>query len=71
MYGNRRNEGMGSVHSMKKFLIIIVNAVLMAAILIFVVFYSRFESMDSYRRQIENFENTTVTMMTLTFPIRG
>ncbi|MBR2524188.1 MAG: response regulator [Clostridiales bacterium] len=51
---------------MKKFLIIIVNAVLMAAILVFVVFYSRFESMDSYRRQIEHFENTTVTMENVT-----
>ncbi len=48
--------------SMKKILIIIVNVIIMAAILIFVVFYSRFESRDSYRRQIEHFENTTITM---------
>ncbi len=34
----------------------------MAAILIFVVLYSRFASRDSYLRQIEHFENTTVTM---------
>ena len=47
---------------MKKIFIIIVNVIIMAAILIFVVFYSRFESRDSYRRQIEHFENTTVTM---------
>ena len=47
---------------MKKIIIIIVNVIIMAAILIFVVFYSRFESRDSYRRQIEHFENTTVTM---------
>ena len=47
---------------MKKILIIIVNVIIMAAILIFVVFYSRFESRDSYRRQIEHFENTTITM---------
>ena len=47
---------------MKKLFIISVNAIIMAAILIFVVLYSRFESRDSYRRQIEHFEDTTVTM---------
>ena len=47
---------------MKKILIIIVNVIIMAAILVFVVQYSRFESRDSYHRQIEHFENTTVTM---------
>ncbi len=47
---------------MKKTLIVIVNAIIIAAILIFVVFYSRFESKDAYQRQIEHFENTTVTM---------
>ena len=34
----------------------------MAAILIFVILYSRFESRDTYRRQTEHFENTTITM---------
>lgn len=34
----------------------------MATILTFVVLYAGYESRDSYRRQIENFENTTVTM---------
>ncbi len=52
--------------SMKKSLIIIVNVIIMAAILIFVVLYSRFESMDSYQRQIEHFEDTTVTMERVT-----
>ena len=51
---------------MKKTLIIIVNVIIMAAILIFVVQYSRFESRDSYNRQIEHFENTTVTMEKVT-----
>jgi signal transduction histidine kinase/DNA-binding response OmpR family regulator len=52
--------------SMKKVFIIIVNVIIMAAILIFVVLYSRFKTRDSYRRQIEYFENTTVTMERVT-----
>ena len=51
---------------MKKIYIIIVNVVIMVAILVFVVLYSSFESSDSYRRQIEYFENTTVTMEQVT-----
>jgi len=51
---------------MKKVLIVVVNIVNIAAILGFVVFYSGFASRDSYRRQIENFENTTVTMEKVT-----
>ena len=51
---------------MKKTLIILVNVVIMAAILIFVALYSRFENTDAYRRQIEHFENTTVTMERVT-----
>ena len=51
---------------MKKTLIVIVNALIIAAILIFVVLYSRFESKDAYQRQIEHFENTTVTMQRVT-----
>ena len=38
----------------------------MVTILSFVVFYSGFESAASYRRQIEHFENTTVTMEQVT-----
>ena len=51
---------------MKKSLIILVNVIIMTAILIFVVLYSGFESRDSYRRQVEYFENTTVTMERVT-----
>jgi len=51
---------------MKKIFIIIVNVIIMAAILIFVVLYSRYENRVSYRRQIEHFENITVTMENVT-----
>ena len=47
---------------MKKTLIFIVNGVIIAAILIFVVLYSTFDNRDAYQRQIEHFENTTVTI---------
>ncbi len=47
---------------MKKSFIIVVNVIIMAAILLFVVFYSRIENRASYERQIEHFENITVTM---------
>ena len=47
---------------MKKSWIIIVNVVIMIAILTFVVLYSGFESRETYQRQIEHFENTTITM---------
>ena len=57
---------MESAKSLKRFIIIFINVVVMAGILIFVVLYSRFESTDSYRRQIENFENTTGTMEQVT-----
>ena len=45
-----------------KRIVIIVNVIIMTAILIFVALYSRFESRDTYLRQIEHFENITVTM---------
>ena len=45
-----------------KRIVIIVNAIIMAAILVFVVLYSQFESKDTYSRQIEHFQNITVTM---------
>ena len=48
--------------SMKKTLIAILNAIIITAILIFVVLYSRFESKSTYERQIEYFESTMVTM---------
>ena len=51
---------------MKRSMIVIVNALIMAAILIFVVLYSGAESRNAYQRQIEQFENTTVTMERVT-----
>ncbi len=51
---------------MKKAYIILVNVIIMAAILIFVVLNTRFESRESYQRQIDYFENTTVTMEQVT-----
>ena len=52
--------------NMKKIFIIVLNVILMAAILGIVVNYSGFVSRDSYQRQIENFENTTITMERVT-----
>ena len=52
--------------NVRKIFIIVVNGVIMFAILIFLVLYSRFESRESYRKQIEHFENTTVTMERVT-----
>ena len=51
---------------MKKVLIIVVNVIIIAAILVFVAIYSGVVSRDSYRRQIEHFENMTVTMEQVT-----
>ena len=51
---------------MKKIFIIIVNVIIIAAILIFVALYSQSESRESYKRQIEHFENTTVTLEQVT-----
>ena len=51
---------------MKRILIIIFNVIIIAAILTFVVLYSRSYSKESYQRQIDNFENTTVTMEKVT-----
>ncbi len=47
---------------MKKNGIIIVNVLIMIALLTFVVLYSNYTGRNTTRRQIENFENTTVTM---------
>ncbi len=51
---------------MKRSLIVIVNAIIMAAILIFIVLYSRVYSKDANQRQVEQFENTTVTLEQVT-----
>ncbi len=50
----------------KKIWIIIFNVIIMAAILIFVVLYSKFSSQNSFRMQVDHFENTTVTMEQVT-----
>ncbi len=47
---------------MKKSYIIAVNVAIMAAILTFVIIYSGFKNRISYQRQIEHFEDITVTM---------
>ncbi len=47
---------------MKKSWVIPVNVVIMTAMLIFVVLYSRYESRITTERQIEHFENTAITM---------
>ena len=47
---------------MKKYLVITVNVLIITALLTFVVLYSNFESKDTAQRQIEHFENTTITM---------
>ncbi len=51
---------------MKKALILFVNVIIMSAILIFVVLSSGAASRNSYRMQIEHFENTTATMEQVT-----
>ena len=47
---------------MKKTWVIVVNVIIMIVMLTFVVLYSTFESRNTTQRQIEHFENTTVTM---------
>ncbi|MBR6365943.1 MAG: response regulator [Lachnospiraceae bacterium] len=51
---------------MRKIVIILVNVIIIASILSFVVIYSGHESKESYKRQIEHFENTTVTLERVT-----
>ena len=47
---------------MKKIWIIIVNVFIMIAMLTFVVFYLNYTNKNTTQRQIEHFENTTITM---------
>ena len=47
---------------MKKAWVAIINVFIMIAMLTFVVLYSSFENRDTEQRQIEHFENTTITM---------
>ena len=51
---------------MRRLLIIVFNIIIIASILSFVVIYSGFSNKESYRRQIEHFESTTVTMEQVT-----
>ena len=51
---------------MKMIWIIIVNVVIMISMLIFVVLYSDYENREMIQRQIEHFENTTITMERVT-----
>ena len=51
---------------MRKIFVIIANVIIIASILIFVVLYSGFTNRESNQRQIEYFENTTVTMEQVT-----
>ena len=52
--------------STRRIHIILVNVIIMAGILGFVVFYSGYKNRDSYRREIESFESTTLTMEKVT-----
>ena len=47
---------------MKKTWVIIVNVFIMIAMLTFVAYYSNSENQETTRRQIEHYENTTITM---------
>ncbi len=47
-------------------IIVFVNVIIIVAVLVFVVLYSRFESRRSYRSRIDQFENTTVTLEQVT-----
>jgi len=51
---------------MKKSLVVVVNVFIMIAMLTFVVLYSNSENTNMTQRQIEHFENTTVTMEHIT-----
>ena len=50
----------------RKIFIISVNVIIISAILIFVVFFSRYKNRDSYQRQVEHFVDTTITMEQVT-----
>ena len=56
----------GAESAMKKTWVILVNVFIMIAMLTFVVLYSGFENRDTTQRQIEHFENTTITMENVT-----
>ena len=49
-----------------KRIIVFVNVIIIAAMLLFVVLYSGFESRESFRSRVDQFENTTVTLEQVT-----
>ena len=51
---------------MKKIIVVAVNIFIMIAMLTFVVLYSNSENSDNTQRQIEHFENATITMEHIT-----
>ena len=51
---------------MKKRFIILFNVFIIAAMLVFIGFYSGFENRESFQRQIDHFENTAVTLEQVT-----
>ena len=62
----RKKNCVGAECVMKKTWVIIVNVFIMIAMLIFVVLNSNLQSKDTAQRQIEHFENTTITMERVT-----
>ena len=60
--GVGNNERKGAESTMKKTWVSIVNVFIMIAMLTFVVLYSSSERKHANQRQIEHFENTTITM---------
>ncbi len=51
---------------MRKIWVVIVNVLIMIAMLTFVFLYSAFQSRETTKRQIEHFENTTITLERVT-----
>ena len=47
---------------MKRIWIIIVNVFIMLVMMLFVIIYSNIEAKENTKRQVEHFENTTITM---------
>jgi len=52
----------GLKNMLKRIWIIVVNVILMATLVVFVILYSVFETKQTRQTQIEHFENTTITM---------
>ncbi|MCR5480367.1 MAG: hypothetical protein K6F27_11015 [Ruminococcus sp.] len=50
---------------MKK-IVVFINVIIISAMLIFVVLYSRSENKESFQNRIDQFENTTVTLEQVT-----